>query len=64
MSFISNMTDNQNEWLAQTKLSRRPIVFIPQKPRDITQSGIESSSLSSGFHYLAWEYNGEMVRII
>lgn len=31
MSFIRNMIDNQNEWLAQTKLSRRPIVFTPLK---------------------------------
>lgn len=52
MSFIRYMIDNQNEWLAQTTLSGRPIVFIPQKPRDITRSKIESSALSSGFHYL------------
>ncbi|KAF3850424.1 hypothetical protein F7725_012196 [Dissostichus mawsoni] len=29
------MIDNHNERVVQTKLSRRPIVFIPQKPPDI-----------------------------
>lgn len=63
MSLIGNMIDNQNEWLAQTKLSRRPIVFTPHKPHDITWSKIESSSRSSGSNYLASEILcGEIVR--